>query len=255
MCSVHYNRLNVYGRLERINAVNRGTTCKVSGCDEWAKKIGYCSAHYQRLYKTGTLDGHKSKRAHKYYHLWFERKQHAGLTQEWMEFWRFVEDIGERPGDKYTLARLRSDEPYGPDNFEWREHLKRKPGETKKAWHARKWKSRRERFPKYERNRWYLRKYGITAEDYDCMLAEQGNVCAICGTDETAFAHHTGEKKRLSVDHNHATGRVRGLLCFRCNSTIGRLNEEPALLDKMQAYLSRHESGSMTMNLNGDRHA
>ncbi len=55
---------------------------------------------------------------------------------------------------------------------------------------------------------WNLKtRYGLTPDDVDRMLTDQGGVCAIC----------QGEMKRQCVDHDHATGKVRGLLCHRCN--------------------------------------
>jgi hypothetical protein len=56
-------------------------------------------------------------------------------------------------------------------------------------------------------------KYGLTPEDYDAKLAEQGGVCAICGKSPT--------KRRLHIDHCHETGRIRGLLCTGCNTRLG----------------------------------
>lgn len=60
----------------------------------------------------------------------------------------------------------------------------------------------------------YKNRYGITFEDYDRMLREQGGHCALCPWEPTA-------KKRLMVDHCHETGAVRGLLCPYCNSSLG----------------------------------
>lgn len=56
------------------------------------------------------------------------------------------------------------------------------------------------------------RKYGITVEEYDYLLLEQEGRCCICDRE--------GKKKQLSVDHNHKTGRVRGLVCTRCNFSL-----------------------------------
>lgn len=55
--------------------------------------------------------------------------------------------------------------------------------------------------------------YGVTPERYDEMLSAQDGVCAICSK-----PCHTG--RRLAVDHDHATGVVRGLLCYRCNAMV-----------------------------------
>ena len=76
------------------------------------------------------------------------------------------------------------------------------------------------------------RKFGLTLEDYDRMLADQGGGCAVCGDPPG--------KSALHVDHCHESGRVRGLLCFRCNSAIGNLRDDPAIVAAALAYLTRH---------------
>jgi hypothetical protein len=73
-------------------------------------------------------------------------------------------------------------------------------------------------------------RYGMTVEQYEAKLAEQGGVCAICkGT----------SKRRLSVDHNHTTGEVRSLLCVRCNAGIGNFLERADLLYSAVQYLEK----------------
>lgn len=78
--------------------------------------------------------------------------------------------------------------------------------------------------------------YGITATDYDRMLSKQDGRCAICRKPETALGRG-GKPKRISVDHCHATGLVRGLLCHRCNSGIGKFLENIETLEAAIDYL------------------
>jgi hypothetical protein len=73
------------------------------------------------------------------------------------------------------------------------------------------------------------RRYGITAEEFAVMLAEQGGVCAICAS---APAEH--------VDHCHDTGRVRQLLCFNCNGGLGQFKDAPLVLRAAAGYVERH---------------
>jgi hypothetical protein len=75
-------------------------------------------------------------------------------------------------------------------------------------------------------------KFGMTLEDYDTMLEQQGGCCKVCGTDEPGCGNG-----RFNVDHNHATGEVRGLLCSGCNKGIGHLKDSPDVLLKAAAYL------------------
>ena len=80
------------------------------------------------------------------------------------------------------------------------------------------------------------KQFGMTLEAYDQMLAAQNGVCAICRKPETAKDGYGGVK-RLSVDHNHETGKVRGLLCGRCNTGLGFFKDNPDVLAEATAYL------------------
>uniref|UniRef100_A0A6H1ZAQ2 Putative recombination endonuclease VII n=1 Tax=viral metagenome TaxID=1070528 RepID=A0A6H1ZAQ2_9ZZZZ len=75
-----------------------------------------------------------------------------------------------------------------------------------------------------------LREYGITMEDYDKMFMTQHGKCAICGS--------LPNSKRLSIDHDHNTGKVRGLLCVKCNSMLSYAQDDVAILAKAQDYLN-----------------
>ena len=77
-----------------------------------------------------------------------------------------------------------------------------------------------------------LRKYGITPEQYAEMLFLQGGVCAICGGDNA-------DERKLAVDHNHKTGKVRGLLCNNCNRAIGLLKDNLEVVNNLLSYLQK----------------
>ena len=103
-----------------------------------------------------------------------------------------------------------------------------------------RFQKRRQQYLALNGRRHYLRnKYNIEAEDYLDMLEEQGCVCAICGNPETRTMG-TGVIKPLSVDHNHETGEVRGLLCDSCNNGLGRFRDNPDLLLRAMEYLDYH---------------
>lgn len=93
-----------------------------------------------------------------------------------------------------------------------------------------------------ERERNFSRKYGITIAQYNEILKLQNNVCAICGEEERSIDGRTGSKKKLAVDHCHDTKKVRSLLCWRCNGTIGKVEENIELLKKMIVYLEKHNA-------------
>lgn len=84
------------------------------------------------------------------------------------------------------------------------------------------------------RSRTIRRRYGISDERYAQLLEAQSGVCAVCSGSST----RRGKSISLSVDHNHSTGRIRGLLCSLCNTGIGLLDDDPTTLGKMLAYLA-----------------
>jgi hypothetical protein len=77
------------------------------------------------------------------------------------------------------------------------------------------------------------KRYGIDFAEYEAMLKAQGGRCAVCGAEEPK----SGRMLRLNVDHCHATGTVRGLLCTNCNHGIGKFKDDPALMRAAIAYL------------------
>lgn len=77
----------------------------------------------------------------------------------------------------------------------------------------------------------------ITYDGYLELLNVQGGVCAICSKEDKS-------RTRLSVDHNHTTNKVRGLLCIRCNAGIGQLNDDPVLVEKALMYLRKYEDAA-----------
>ena len=83
------------------------------------------------------------------------------------------------------------------------------------------------------RNRHLKRMFGITLDEYNTMLTQQNNGCAIC---QQACA--TG--MNLAVDHDHTTGKVRALLCKNCNTAIGLLGEDTNRMAKAIEYIQSH---------------
>jgi hypothetical protein len=93
----------------------------------------------------------------------------------------------------------------------------------------------RELNPDVTRNACFRIRFGITLDDYKTMFAKQSGVCAVCGQPETAT--RKGKVRWLCVDHNHVTGKIRGLLCNDCNQAIGKLHDSAALLESAARYL------------------
>lgn len=76
--------------------------------------------------------------------------------------------------------------------------------------------------------------YGLTLEQYDQMRLEQDFKCACCHTHESLVT-----KKKLYVDHNHTTNKIRGLLCATCNSALGLFKEDPVIMQNAIKYLKK----------------
>ena len=89
-------------------------------------------------------------------------------------------------------------------------------------------KKRRE----YNHSEHIMKLYGLTSEEYWKVYEYQGGTCAIC-------QRATGKRKRLSVDHDHATGEVRMLLCTRCNRMLGHLRDDPKAFERAADVLRK----------------
>lgn len=82
------------------------------------------------------------------------------------------------------------------------------------------------------------RRYGISEEEYLTFIQKQNNLCAICGCLETALDFKLKLPKALAVDHCHTTGKVRGLLCSKCNTGLGNFKDNITYLEKAIKYLN-----------------
>ena len=89
------------------------------------------------------------------------------------------------------------------------------------------------------RSQYLKRNYGLTFEEFDIMLSSQDNACAICGTKKPS--KNRGRTRRFHVDHDHETGKVRGLLCKSCNIALGEVEDSIHTLQAMIQYLESHE--------------
>lgn len=109
----------------------------------------------------------------------------------------------------------------------------RKKNRDKTLSYQRDWRARNpEKFNGYRRKYALRVFYGLTPEQHEAMAAAQEHLCAICG----------GRPRRgLHVDHNHLTGKVRGLLCGNCNRALGLFHDRAAVARKAAAYLEYHE--------------
>lgn len=117
----------------------------------------------------------------------------------------------------------------------WYKNNKQKVNNNTVLWR----KQNPDKFKEYSWKNHLKKKYNITPELYDKMLKNQNGLCLICQKPET-FIEPKGtsnELRRLCVDHDHKTGKIRGLLCSRCNKSIGQMEDSPSLLRIAAKYL------------------
>jgi len=92
----------------------------------------------------------------------------------------------------------------------------------------------------YDHKNYIRSKYKISPEEYNKLLKDQNNVCAICGGINSSGSH-ARSPRRLCIDHHHASNKIRGLLCNQCNRGIGLLKDSQGLLLNAFQYLYRAE--------------
>ncbi len=85
----------------------------------------------------------------------------------------------------------------------------------------------------YNRRKHLKTRFNITLEQYDKMLEDQKEVCMICGGTNA-------DGRRLYVDHDHETGKIRGLLCFSCNRLLGDALDDVKILKNATQYLRKY---------------
>jgi hypothetical protein len=110
---------------------------------------------------------------------------------------------------------------------EWQRQWRKKHPEYDKEYN----KKYRERHPRYNPDRRLKHEYGISLDEYDKMVENQEGVCAICKKPPIG--------RRLAVDHDHVTGKIRGLLCHNCNVSLGLLGEDSEAIKRLLDYLEK----------------
>jgi len=144
---------------------------------------------------------------------------------------QFTKDRHAKSGYTYTCTKCRG--------IQHREYYKNNP-EKQKIKNDKQKENRKKFYNTPEgiisSRKAHLKKmYNITLEEYDILLEKQNGVCAICFGKETSYRNEV-----LSVDHNHETGKIRGLLCNTCNRAIGLLKDDPKLLINAVNYLTKN---------------
>lgn len=170
------------------------------------------------------------KEQHPLYNTWAWMRRmsiKATMADEWkQDFYSFVVDVGDRPSPQHRLYRKNEALGYSKENCEWREIISCEDS----AKYQREWRKRNS-----EKSRGYdlQRTYGISLTEYNQLLDNQNGVCAICKQTESVSRY-----TNLAVDHCHATGKVRGLLCATCNRALGMFRDDRSILQNAIDYLA-----------------
>jgi len=231
LCITHY----------RQHKLSAHPLCTVPNCGTSQKNLtlGLCGKHEFRVRNHAALESPRAadwgaRETHPLYSVWtwHKRKGAAGMCEEWRtDFWAFVAAVKGKP-EGATLRRLLRNVPLGPNNWEWRESN----DSSDKAKYSREW---RKRNPDLAKNSDLKRSYGITLAQYETMLATQGGKCAICkGSERTR--DKDGGPRRMPVDHDHNTGKVRGLICTHCNRALGMFKDNVEILKAAISYVERN---------------
>lgn len=222
LCQHHYMAWRKYGYV----GTRFAPVCTVEGCAARHTSGGYCSRHYKLMRATGSTDDRPRKNARKVCSIDgcdLGVEGHGLCCKHYTRMRRYgMTEIPPVPKPHPRLCAMCPNER--PSNRwvycsdECRERA---------LYHVRRSTSRAAQ----------LRRYGLTIETYDELLASQGGACAICLSTEPK--NYRGRGESFAVDHDHATGAVRGLLCNPCNNGLGLFGDDPVRLRAAVDYLTR----------------
>lgn len=200
----------------------------------------------------------KARVQSRYRGLWKRTMRDAANLTGWSSIEEFASDIGSDLRDHLSLAPIDKSRPIGPGNWKWDVTLYSKFDMTTKEGRNAYERAQKRESPHIWRDRHFRQNFGISLVDYMAKLDAQGGVCACCGRPETQQIK--GETRWLCVDHCHASGAIRDLLCSNCNKGLGLFADKPVLLRKAAEYLERHASksdgdaSSLTLDKERDAH-
>ena len=172
--------------------------------------------------------------------------KHGQVNQETgLVFWAYDQNKKERwvTTDKFKESRQKANQRAkarywaNPESSrqtlrEWHHNNKEKKSQSFKNW--------QERNKLRIRGNRLMKTYGLSNDDYIAMFESQIGLCAICNEPQQGITKD-GETRFLCVDHCHATGKVRELLCVKCNTGIGQFKDNPEILKQAIKYLKKHQ--------------
>jgi hypothetical protein len=179
------------------------------------------------VYKDKEKERIHSKEYHRKYYL--ENKERMKKTQQ--EYYKSEKGKAylARKKEKRKESIIKWYKSKGKEYYD--QNKERINGNFVKWYHSEKGEENRIANVVYKEKLRLKREYGITPEERNEMFKNQNGKCAICGRHQSEF------KKIFNLDHNHSTGKIRGLLCFRCNCMLGFATDDLNILKKAIKYL------------------
>ena len=182
------------------------------------QKAAYYQRNKERLNEMSKQRQQKNKDKKREYDKQYNIKNKARLAKQHAEYQKENREAVNAKNNKYY----------------YRNHEKIKNRKRSQLPKVIKYKRKHNQTHKlHYKNYQLVRNYNITLEDFNKIKESQDNCCAICGKHESNF------KKGLAVDHCHTTGKIRGLLCGGCNTSLGRFNDDINMLNKAIQYLQK----------------
>lgn len=213
-------------------------TCALATCQQPIRSKGWCRTHYDRWLRHGDPEKLlRNLRPQRTAEELAASEKSCSTCGKVLPLDAFSPRSDAPDGRAYQCracfraARVRERYANDPNFREKRRHYWQRHKDLKGP----EWARERNRRYKLEAN------YGLSIEDYDALSVAQGGVCAICGG--LPYGGRVDARKQfLSVDHDHVTGAVRGLLCDGCNTGLGQFKDDPDRLIAAIEYLKRAAS-------------
>lgn len=154
----------------------------------------------------------------------------------------FSDDIStdKKERQRETLRRWRAANPERNRDYARAYDRKWREDNIDRAEYTRTYNQNYQSNPENQEKQWerkLLRNYSMTPTEFNALWDSQDGRCAVC---KVPLEPRGRTKKSAAVDHNHATGKVRGILCRGCNTGIGNLRDDPEILTAAVEYLVRN---------------
>lgn len=166
----------------------------------------------------------------------------------WISLEDFCKDIGDIPETKNLIVAVDVSLPIGPENFRWSLPPGKKYNFQTREGRIAHSRDHRAANQDVYRDRDLRKAFGIGLDDKNVILAQQGNVCAICERPERA--QRDGKPIAMAMDHCHSTGKLRGVLCGNCNKALGKFEDNPEFLRNALVYLAKHSTPFLCDDVN-----